>query len=286
MPIQDFDREEALKANIYVHSFLANAGEYEKSPHFRPENRAKVRGIVEKLTSHLKGKADTKALDFGCGTGFMIDLIHDRFTEVHGVDITQDMMKFVDLSPGNITLHEGFAENTKFAQESFDFACAYSFMDHLFDYELFLKEAYRILRNGGIFYSDLNPNREFAAAMENVEHDRSVFEELPEIITREVQGMLHNGDYYKAKFGMDPVQLERAEPIKTRDLGFLGGEVLATARSIGFSQATVEFDWFLGQGKFMQEDSIANIEIVNRYLSSALPISSRLFKYLRFVFVK
>lgn len=286
MLIQNLSKEDALKANIYVHAFLANAGEYEKSPHFRPENIAKVRGIVELLTQPLQGKTGTKALDFGCGTGFMIRLVHDRFTEVHGIDITRDMMKFVDLSPGNIKLHEGMAENTGFAEGSFDFACAYSFMDHLFDYEVFLKEAHRVLKPGGIFYSDLNPNREFAAAMQRADADRSVVCELSAVIAREVKGMLHNGDHYKDQFGMDPEQLEKAEPIKSRDLGFSAGEVLARARRLGFSDARVEFDWFLGQAKVMHEESAADAVVINRYLASMLPVSSPLFKYLRFVFVK
>lgn len=287
MTVPNAGMVEALAANIYVHSFLANTGEYEKSPHYRPENRTKVRGIVKGLTKHLSGSANTKAIDFGCGTGFMIDLIHDRFTEVHGIDIAQDMMKHVDLSPGNITLHEGVAEKTLFHDESFDFACAYSFMDHLFDYELFLREAYRVLNKGGIFYSDLNPNRDFAKAMQTVEANAPGIGDLAPIITREIQGMLHNGEYYKSQFGMDPDQLEKAEPIKSRDLGFLADEVLASARRIGFSQSAVEFDWFLGQGKMIQdESSSANIEFVNHYLKSILPISSGLFKYLRFIFVK
>jgi ubiquinone/menaquinone biosynthesis C-methylase UbiE len=286
MTIQNVSKEETLNANIYVHAFLANAGEYEKSPHFRPENRAKVRGIVERLTQHLQGEGGTKALDFGCGTGFMIQLIHDRFSEVHGIDITQDMMKLVDLSPGNIFLHECVAESTRFDNSSFDFACAYSFMDHLFDYQVFLKEAYRILKPGGIFYSDLNPNREFASAMQRAASDHSMVMELPPVILREVKGMLHNGEHYQDQFGMDPEQLEMAEPIKSRDLGFCADEVIACARSLGFREVNVELDWFLGQAKVMQEDSAANVEIINRYLTSVLPVSSPFFKYLRFIFIK
>ena len=77
-------REEAIKANIYVHAFLANAGEYNKSPHFRPENQEKVRNILLRLTAACREK--NKVIDFGCGTGFMIHLMHDLFKEVHGAD--------------------------------------------------------------------------------------------------------------------------------------------------------------------------------------------------------
>ena len=43
--------DEAIKANIYVHAFLANSGEYNKSPHFRPENQEKVRNVLLRLTA-------------------------------------------------------------------------------------------------------------------------------------------------------------------------------------------------------------------------------------------
>jgi len=111
---RDITRDEAIKANIYVHSFLANAGEYQKSPHFLPENRQKVRKILERVTAPLAGRPDSKVIDFGCGTGFLMDLMKDLFTEVHGVDITLDMMNKVDVTSGNIYLHESLAENTQF----------------------------------------------------------------------------------------------------------------------------------------------------------------------------
>jgi ubiquinone/menaquinone biosynthesis C-methylase UbiE len=168
-------RLEALNANIYVHAFLANSGEYQKSPHFRPENQEKVRRILDRIVakSTVSNQSIAKAIDFGCGTGFMIDLMKDMFSEVHGLDITNDMMKRVDVSSGNVFLHECLAEKTPFPDNHFDFATAYSFMDHLFSYDDFLQEAYRVLKPGGTFYSDLNPNRAFINSMAKVETDRA-----------------------------------------------------------------------------------------------------------------
>lgn len=277
-------REEAIKANIYVHAFLANAGEYQKSPHFRPENREKVRQILKRLTSELPRNTESKVIDFGCGTGFMIDLMKDLFIEVHGVDITLDMMKQVDLSSGNIHLHESLAESTPFASNHFEFATAYSFMDHLFDYRDFLQEAYRVLKPGGVFYSDLNPNRAFIAAMVSAEQAPGPI--VTPIVEREIQGALHNGSHYEKNFGMDGKLLEQAEPIKSKDKGFDAGEVLAVARNIGFTGCNVEYEWFLGQAKVMHEQSKERVEIVDQYLHSVLPVSSQLYKYLRFVFIK
>ncbi|WP_026604254.1 class I SAM-dependent methyltransferase [Methylomonas sp. 11b] len=277
-------REEAINANIYVHAFLANAGEYNKSPHFRPENQEKVRNILLRLTAACREK--NKVIDFGCGTGFMIHLMHDLFGEVHGVDITQDMMKQVDLSSGNVTLHESMAESTPFSADTFDFATAYSFMDHLVDYRAFLQEAYRVLKKGGVFYSDLNPNRDFIMAIAGAEKLAGGVLPITPIVHREIQGALHNGEHYEEHYGMNAELLEKAEPIKTHDKGFSAVEVLEAARAIGFSDCRVEFEWFLGQAKVMHEQSRADADTVEQYLNAVLPVSSHLFKYLRFVFVK
>lgn len=277
-------RDEAVRANIYVHAFLANAGEYNKSPHFRPENQEKVRTILLRLTAECGERK--KAIDFGCGTGFMIHLMRDLFDEVHGVDITQDMMKQVDLSSGNVTLHESLAESTPFATDTFDFATAYSFMDHLVDYRDFLREAHRVLKPGGVFYSDLNPNRDFINAVAGAEELAGGVLPVTPIVHREIQGALHNGEHYQEQYGMDAELLEKAEPIKTHDKGFNAVEVLEAARETGFSGCRVEFEWFLGQARVMHEQSRADSDTVEQYLRAVLPVSSQLFKYLRFVFVK
>lgn len=277
-------RDEAIKANIYVHAFLANAGEYNKSPHFLPENQEKVRNILLRLTAECV--ETQKVIDFGCGTGFMIHLMRDLFAEVHGVDITQDMMKQVDLSSGNVVLHESLAENTPFADGTFDFATAYSFMDHLVDYRAFLKEAYRVLKAGGVFYSDLNPNRDFIMAIAGAERLAGGVLPITPVVNREIQGALHNGEHYQQNYGMNAELLEKAEPIKTHNKGFSAVEVLEAAREIGFSDCRVEFEWFLGQARVMHEQSRADADTVEQYLNAVLPVSSHLFKYLRFVFVK
>ena len=279
-------QEETIKANIYVHSFLANAGEYNNSPHSRPENKEKVRNILLRLTANRTETTKTKAIDFGCGTGFMIHLMKDLFTEIHGVDITHDMMKHVDLRSGNIHLHESLAENTPFDDDTFEFATAYSFMDHLFNYKTFLQEAYRVLKPDGIFYSDLNPNRAFILAIENADQISNKDIVVSRIVTKEIQGALHNGEHYEQHFGMDGNLLEKAEPIKTLDKGFDAEEVLAAAHEIGFTQCKLEYEWFLGQAKIMHEQSKEDSEIIEKYLNSVLPVSTHLFKYLRFIFIK
>lgn len=275
---------EAIEANKFVHAFLANSGAYQQSPHFNRENQVAVRGVVERLRRELPRSTRSKAIDFGCGTGFMISLMNDLFDEVHGVDITPDMMKHVDLASGNVFLHESVAEATPFAEAEFDFATAYSFMDHLLDYQPFLREAHRVLKPGGMLYSDLNPNRAFIVAMESA--SGAAIGALPPVVEKEVHGALHNGAHYEATFGLSAEMLERAEPIKTNDKGFDAREVIEAAMAIGFSRCNVEYSWFLGQAPVLHGPTPANVDVIDGYLRSVLPVSAALYKYLRLVFVK
>lgn len=280
----EISRKKTIQANIKVHSSLASSGEYNKSPHFRPENRKKVRKILESLIKKQGQEEPSRLLDLGCGTGFIIHLTHDLVDEVYGVDITDEMMSLIDLSPGNIQVQNSIAEETPFDDEYFNFVTAYSFLDHLTSYEDVVAEAFRVLKPGGIFYSDLNPNRHFSKCMETLESCN--YDSLPEVVSREIAGMLHNGEYWENNFGIDKEALTHAEPIKSFDKGFDPDEVLAFAGKVGFSTVSFEYDWFLGQGVIMHERSQQEADIVDKYLRFALPATRGLFKYIRFVFTK
>jgi ubiquinone/menaquinone biosynthesis C-methylase UbiE len=276
----------AIEANIYVHRQLVSTGEYARSPHFRPENKLHVRRLLESIVRSYNGGRPWRAIDFGCGTGFIIDLMHDLVDQIDGVDITREMMNQVDLSPGNIYLHESRAESTPFSDGEFDFATSYSFMDHLFDYRAFIKEAARVLRPGGVFFSDLNPNRAFieAVAMAESAHGETL-RNFP-FVFREVDGAIRNGQYYEKSLGVAAEMLEAAEPVKTLSRGFDAQEVLSVARASGFTDTYVEYEWFLGQGAIINGSNPKEHEVINRYLRLVEPIAGHLFKYLRFIFVK
>jgi ubiquinone/menaquinone biosynthesis C-methylase UbiE len=275
-----------IKANQYVHACLVKMQEYNKSPHFRPENQNKVRHILVKLKALFCHDKNLKLIDFGCGTGFIINLAHDLFSEVHGVDITKEMLEQVDSSYKNVVLHECLAEETKFNNDFFDFATAYSFMDHLGNYEIFLSEVFRVLKKGGVFYSDLNPNKDFIEGLSVVNERKRDLIEIPDFILKEVNGALNNGKQYADKFGLKEEMLKNAEPIKSFQKGFDGLQVLQKGYEIGFSQCFLEYEWFMGEGLIMHGETPSNVDIIGDYLRSMTPFSSMFFKYLRFIFIK
>ena len=80
--------DEVIEANIQVHTRMADS--YNRNePHYRPENRAKVRSKLEEMRRRF---GSARLVDLGCGTGFVIDLAKDLFGAIDGVDVTQAML--------------------------------------------------------------------------------------------------------------------------------------------------------------------------------------------------
>lgn len=284
MNIKNLTLNEVLEANRIVHAEMANMGEYNKSPHFLPENQERVRKVLIDLKSRLPKPRQSRLLDIGCGTGFILHLASDIFDKLDGIDITDDMMNKVDLSLGNITLTNAMAEDLPFENDHFDMVTAYSFLDHVIEYEKVLQEAYRVLKPAGIFYADLNPNKAFNDMLYNLSTNEKE-EDLNEIIKREIKGGLHDGKYYNETFGLDEVMLTKAETVKSYERGFAANAVKEVAKKIGFSNVLISYQWYLGQAHITRSKK-ENVEIVEQYLRMFLPASASFFKYLRFIFIK
>ncbi len=270
---------DVVRSNVEVHTRMADSYDRDE-PHFRPENREKVRMNLLRVAERT---GTGRLLDIGCGTGFVISLLAKTFDEVHGIDPTRAMLDKVDTSPGNITLHEGVAEDLPFPDASFDLVTAYSVLHHLADHRPALAEVARVLRPGGVFYVDLEPNRAFWQAVDQAERTHgNRTEELDEIVVRELRAVLHVEDDVKDRFEIDPAVFRAAEYIKSHLGGFEPSEFEADARAAGFSRCETSHEWFLGQAVLMHGPSPEDATTVEGHLRRALPVSAPLFKYLRF----
>lgn len=272
-----YQHDDVVKANVAVHSAMA-ATYNEREPHFRPENQSSVRAVLAKLSKDTGGG---RLLDLGCGTGFVITLAKDLFKQIDGVDITQAMLDRVDKSGGNVILHNTRCENLPFEEGTFDAATAYSFLDHLADYSLVLKEAFRVLRPGGKMYADLLPNKRFWDEVNLVgERDGLSGIDTP-LVKREVEMLVSQHEMVERDYDIDGETFLAAEPWKTATRGISARDFSRIATDIGFSNVEVEFQWYLGQGNVLHGQGQNDADTVENYLRSVLPISESLFKYLR-----
>jgi ubiquinone/menaquinone biosynthesis C-methylase UbiE len=273
--------DEVIEANIQVHTRMADS--YNRNePHYRPENRAKVRGRLEEMRRRFGG---ARLLDLGCGTGFIIDLAKELFDAIDGVDITQAMLDRVDLSSGNVRLHRCVAEALPFADATFDVVSAYAFVHHLKDYSKALREALRVLKPGGGFYIDLEPNRLFWQAMVRLEQGAGA-SPYSDIVLREIDAVLHRDDGVQDEFGIDKEVFNRAEYTKAVLGGIDPWQFRDECLRLGFRSCDISFEWFLGQGAVMHQQSFEAAATVEAYLRRILPLSADCFKYLQFVLTK
>lgn len=269
-----------IEANIEVHTKMA--GSYNEEPHFKQENQDKVKQRIIELKKSCNAK---NLIDIGCGTGFVLNIAKDLFDEMYGIDITQAMLDKVDLSSGNITVINAPGESLPFENNKFDMASSYAFLHHLEDYTLVLKEALRVLKNGGIYYIDLDPNKHFWSAMDTLEQLENN-NKYSKIVQKEINSVLHTDQQVMEDFGIEPEVFNNAEYTKS----ILGGidpvELCRIALDLGFSEATYEYDWFLGQGSIMHEHSFDEAEKIDNYLKDVLPLSKHLYKYITVVLRK
>ena len=282
MPTTPTTYAEVLAANVDLHSRMA--ADYSRAePHFRPENLQKVRARLAALAPTGGGG---RLLDLGCGTGFMINLARNLFGEIVGVDATQAMLDQVDRSgPAQITLHCDDTGAFAPAPGSFDVVSAYSFLHHLYDIRPTLRTAAAALRPGGVFYGDLDPNRDFWAALQAVDPKA----ELSPLVRAELGKLRGHDQEVAVQLGIAPALLDLAEYGKNITGGFSGDELAAALREAGFSQVEVFYHWFLGEAQVLHSpdyplaEGQARAAQVHEALRRAMPLSRGLYKYLGFV---
>ncbi len=104
-----------------------------------------------------------RALEIGCGLGRLMLPLSGGFGEIHGVDVSDEMVrkareKLSHVPHAHVHLTTG-ADLAAFADESFEFVYSYAVFQHIpsrdvvFDY---LGEARRVLKTGGIFRFQVN----------------------------------------------------------------------------------------------------------------------------------
>ena len=122
--------------------------EKKKALGYRLKRRTKE---VIKVILKYKGKEVGSILDVGCADGKMLEFLLKEL-KVHdykGVDFDQ---KLINLANKDIKKHleVGNALNLKFKENSFDVLISTAVIEHLENPEKFLKESYRVLKEGGI----------------------------------------------------------------------------------------------------------------------------------------
>jgi ubiquinone/menaquinone biosynthesis C-methylase UbiE len=102
-------------------------------------------------------RAGWKALEIGCGPGRLMRPMSRHFQEIHGVDVSDEMVarakeKLSDIPNAHPHATDG-ASLAQFADESFDFVYSYAVFQHIPSREVvfqYLSELRRVLKPGGL----------------------------------------------------------------------------------------------------------------------------------------
>jgi 2-polyprenyl-6-hydroxyphenyl methylase/3-demethylubiquinone-9 3-methyltransferase len=117
----------------------------------RAESRLRTGWILDLLQSH--NPAPLAILDVGCGGGFLTNPLAAAGHRVTGLDLAQGAMAVARRhdATGQVRFLAADARRLPFRDGAFQVVCAMDFLEHLSERSVFLAEAARVLRPGGLF---------------------------------------------------------------------------------------------------------------------------------------
>lgn len=152
----DSDREKIIiDYNIQEYSSLdVITYETSNSHRFSKENLERIRRILLDVKGRTGGE---KCLDVGVGSGLVFLEEKEVFPDCIGMDLSLRMARQKGIPESMLV--QGSCYDLPFASDSFDLVSAYSVLHHLSNVSRFFQEAFRVLRKGGILYTDGDINR-------------------------------------------------------------------------------------------------------------------------------
>lgn len=127
------------------------AGVYEEADGRRDDRFA---SFLDARLARLGALAGTgRLLDLGCGTGFVAGRASALFDSVVGLDISPSILRQAAAGDG-VSLVAGDSDQLPFAAGSFNGIAAVAVLHHLLEHDALAREAYRVLADGGVLYTD------------------------------------------------------------------------------------------------------------------------------------
>lgn len=119
--------------------------------------REEAHGSTSFMEALIKKIPETAAvLDLGCGSGALLELLLPRPGQTIGVDYSQKMLEEAKHNlgdrTGNLDLRLGYLEHLPLGDQSVDVAIAYMVLHHVPNPEEAIRDAFRVLKNGGILH--------------------------------------------------------------------------------------------------------------------------------------
>jgi len=157
---EDWNRRAREDAGYYVAFGRRNQDPEEFFATARDEVRGLERELKRLPASPLRSR---RALEIGCGPGRLMRPMSRHFGEIHGVDISEEMIVLARQNLAGVPhAHAHHAPNSNleaFADISFDFVYSYAVFQHIPSRDVvfgYLSEASRVLKPGGALRCQIN----------------------------------------------------------------------------------------------------------------------------------
>lgn len=147
---------EVMEANIKYHDLAADTYDYdiEESVHQNEFNQKRINEVIKNLSQKTE---NDYFLDVGCGTGNILKFGQRYFKKAVGIDVSINMLKIA--KERGYEIIQADALFLPFKTGIFKVVSIFSVLHHLFDYNLILKEASRVLEPKGFLYTDWDPQK-------------------------------------------------------------------------------------------------------------------------------
>jgi ubiquinone/menaquinone biosynthesis C-methylase UbiE len=153
------------RAREDAHYYVAFGGRDQDEQGF-DATAAEVLSTIENELARLPANANPRtcrALEIGCGPGRLMRPLSRHFGEIHGVDVSDEMIRMArerlaEIPHAHVHATNGASLN-RFADESFDFIYSYAVFQHIPSRDVvleYMREIRRVLKPGGVFRGQFN----------------------------------------------------------------------------------------------------------------------------------
>jgi SAM-dependent methyltransferase len=173
LPEDAMKRDWDARARADAMHFIASGRLDWNEESFAESGRRSVEGTIESDLERLcrgRDPAEMRMLEIGCGIGRMTDRLAEIFGEVHGVDVSGEMIARAQARLAqrrNVFLYETHGSDLAPFQEGFfDFAFSFIVFQHVPEKQVVLsnlREVHRVLKRGCMFKFQVQGSRGPAA---------------------------------------------------------------------------------------------------------------------------
>ena len=182
--------------------------------------------LTNKISKVSKCTQRNTILDIGCGAGFVLKCSDGIFKKKYGIDISRNILQDINLTDGIVVCGDSYS--LPFKDNSMDVVVAFAALHHFYNITPVLSEVFRVLKSGGIFYSDHDMDKNFVKRFG--------------VLLKLYRAVFNMGDKYVNVSKKITKKLYSLSEIHSD--GIESDKALLDLRGMGFKDISVCYHWF------------------------------------------